>query len=212
MYSITGKRHIPELTLDWLPGYEGSAPVRVGQRRGGPVPVRRLRRARRRRLPGAVLRDALAQLTRGGRGTCRNSSPTSSNSAGGNPTRASGRCAASPSTSRTRRSWPGSPSTGSCGASGSSDSTGTSTGGSRSPTRSTPTSARTGSTRHAAASPSHYGTTAMDASLLMIPLVGFLPPDDPRIVATVHAVDGTRPRRRAAAALPDGRDPRRTAG
>jgi GH15 family glucan-1,4-alpha-glucosidase len=34
----------------------------------------------------------------------------------------------------------------------------------------------------------HYGSTAMDASLLMIPLVGFLPPDDPRIVATVHAV------------------------
>lgn len=33
-----------------------------------------------------------------------------------------------------------------------------------------------------------YGSTAMDASLLMIPLVGFLPPDDPRIVATVHEV------------------------
>ena len=33
-----------------------------------------------------------------------------------------------------------------------------------------------------------YGSTAMDASLLMIPLVGFLPPDDPRILATVHEV------------------------
>lgn len=33
-----------------------------------------------------------------------------------------------------------------------------------------------------------YGSTALDASTLMIPLVGFLPPDDPRVVATVEAV------------------------
>lgn len=30
MYGIDGRRRIPELTVDWLPGYEGSAPVRVG--------------------------------------------------------------------------------------------------------------------------------------------------------------------------------------
>jgi GH15 family glucan-1,4-alpha-glucosidase len=34
----------------------------------------------------------------------------------------------------------------------------------------------------------HYGTTALDASLLLAPLVDFLPPDDPRIVATVTAI------------------------
>jgi GH15 family glucan-1,4-alpha-glucosidase len=34
----------------------------------------------------------------------------------------------------------------------------------------------------------HYGTTALDASLLMIPLVGFLPPDDPRVGGTVDAI------------------------
>ncbi len=34
-----------------------------------------------------------------------------------------------------------------------------------------------------------YGNTAMDASLLMMPLVGFLPPDDERIINTVHEVD-----------------------
>jgi alpha,alpha-trehalase len=34
----------------------------------------------------------------------------------------------------------------------------------------------------------HYGTTALDASLLLAPLVGFLPPDDPRITATVNAI------------------------
>ena len=30
MYGIAGERRIPELELDWLPGYEGSLPVRVG--------------------------------------------------------------------------------------------------------------------------------------------------------------------------------------
>src|SRR5689334_11585304 len=34
----------------------------------------------------------------------------------------------------------------------------------------------------------HYGTTALDASLLLMPLVRFLPPDDPRIRATVMAI------------------------
>jgi Glucoamylase and related glycosyl hydrolases len=34
----------------------------------------------------------------------------------------------------------------------------------------------------------HYGTKALDASLLLAPLVRFLPPDDPRIVATVRAI------------------------
>ncbi|MFN2463960.1 MAG: glycoside hydrolase family 15 protein, partial [Candidatus Dormibacteria bacterium] len=34
----------------------------------------------------------------------------------------------------------------------------------------------------------HYGTTALDASLLLMPLFGFLPPDDPRMRATVMAI------------------------
>jgi alpha,alpha-trehalase len=34
----------------------------------------------------------------------------------------------------------------------------------------------------------HYGTTALDASTLLLPLIGFLPPDDPRIRATVLAI------------------------
>jgi GH15 family glucan-1,4-alpha-glucosidase len=33
-----------------------------------------------------------------------------------------------------------------------------------------------------------YGSTELDASTLLIPLVGFLPPDDPRAVGTVEAV------------------------
>ena len=34
----------------------------------------------------------------------------------------------------------------------------------------------------------HYETDALDASLLVIPLLGFLPPDDPRVRATVLAI------------------------
>lgn len=35
MYSIDGTRRIPELTLDWLSGYENSAPVRIGNDAAG---------------------------------------------------------------------------------------------------------------------------------------------------------------------------------
>ena len=35
----------------------------------------------------------------------------------------------------------------------------------------------------------HYGSTALDASALLIPLVRFLPPDDPRVRATVLAIE-----------------------
>ncbi len=34
----------------------------------------------------------------------------------------------------------------------------------------------------------HYDTDALDASLLLIPLLRFLPPDDPRLRATVDAI------------------------
>ena len=34
----------------------------------------------------------------------------------------------------------------------------------------------------------HYGTTALDASLLLVPLLRFLPPDDPRVRTTVLAI------------------------
>ncbi|MFF0247449.1 glycoside hydrolase family 15 protein [Streptosporangium sandarakinum] len=33
-----------------------------------------------------------------------------------------------------------------------------------------------------------YGSRELDAALLMIPMVGFLPPDDPRVVGTVEAI------------------------
>jgi GH15 family glucan-1,4-alpha-glucosidase len=35
----------------------------------------------------------------------------------------------------------------------------------------------------------YYGSDDLDASILMMPLVGFLPPEDPRVVSTVEAVE-----------------------
>ncbi|ORV08294.1 glycoside hydrolase family 15 protein [Mycobacterium celatum] len=35
MYSVDGTRRLPELTLDWLSGYEDSAPVRIGNEAAG---------------------------------------------------------------------------------------------------------------------------------------------------------------------------------
>ena len=77
---------------------------------------------------------------------------------------------------------------------------------------STTTSARAASTRRSAASCRRTARTQLDASLLLIPLVGFLPPDDPRVLGTVAAIergsssdglvlryDTRRDRRRAAA-------------
>ncbi len=34
----------------------------------------------------------------------------------------------------------------------------------------------------------YYGSRELDASVLLLPEVGFLPPDDPRVVSTVRAI------------------------
>ena len=49
--------------------------------------------------------------------------------------------------------------------------------------------AHAGSTLRAARSPSAYGSNDLDASALMIPLVGFLPPEDPRVAGTTAAIE-----------------------
>ena len=54
----------------------------------------------------------------------------------------------------------------------------------------------------------YYGATELDASLLMIPLVGFLPPEDPRVAATTAAIerelmDGGFVKRYRSAAAPE---------
>ena len=53
----------------------------------------------------------------------------------------------------------------------------------------------------------HYDTDALDASCLLMPLVRFLPPDDERVIATVHAIAEELTERRPRAALPRRRRP-----
>ncbi|MBN8910019.1 MAG: glycoside hydrolase family 15 protein, partial [Rhodospirillales bacterium] len=56
----------------------------------------------------------------------------------------------------------------------------------------------------------HYGAQTLDASLLLIPLVGFLPADDPRIAGTIAAIerelmeDGLVRRKPPSGAVPEG--------
>ena len=77
--------------------------------------------------------------------------------------------------------------------------------GGRCATRSTPRSAHKGFDPARGTFTQSYGSRELDAALLLIPMVGFLPPDDPRVIGTVEAIqrelmaDGLR------AALPGGR-------
>ena len=101
MYGVAGERRLDEYELDWLPGYEGSAPVRVGQRGVGAAAAGRVRRAHRRDLPGSAARH--------GSGSRRRLDPADgcrsggSGSTGGTPTTASGRFAVLGASSSTRR-------------------------------------------------------------------------------------------------------------
>ena len=58
MYGVAGERRLTELELDWLPGYDG-APGAHRQRRARAAPARRVRRARRRALAGRARRHAV---------------------------------------------------------------------------------------------------------------------------------------------------------
>ena len=52
-----------------------------------------------------------------------------------------------------------------------------------------PRSAARASTRNSVRSSQYYGSKRLDASLLLMPLVGFLPPDDPRVRGTIEAIE-----------------------
>ena len=56
MYGIAGERRLDEWTLDWLPGYEGSSPVRIGNAAAGQLQLD---------VYGEVM-DALHQARKGG--------------------------------------------------------------------------------------------------------------------------------------------------
>ena len=207
MYAVDGARRLPERTLEHLPGYAGSRPVRigngaVGQRQTdvlGEVmialehgPARAgvqhddnawaLQRVLRRRtwpdLAGARPRP-LGDPRRAAHG-----SPT--------PGRWSGRRSTARCTAVEEYGLPG---------------TGRASGG-RSATRSAPRCWSTASTPERNTFTQHYDTTEVDASLLVLPQVGFIDGDDPRMLGTIEAVEQDLMRDGLRAALPH-RDRRR---
>ena len=99
MYGVAGERRLAEHELDWLAGYEGSRPVRVGNAASGQLQLD---------VYGEVM--AALDVARGlgmepdpAAWRMQRHSWTGSSRTGASRTRASGRCAARGATSRTRR-------------------------------------------------------------------------------------------------------------
>ena len=183
MYGIDGRRDLTESTRDELSGLRRRAPGADRQRRLRPAPERRLRRGAR--LDPAA-HAAAASGCRGGCGRSCRRRPSARPRSGATPTRASGRPAASPSTTCRRSSCAGSRSTA---------------------PRSWPRSAATPSREAAWGATAdeiradilehgvsdgvlrqHYDTDALDASTLLAAIFGFLPGDDERLRKSVEAI------------------------
>ena len=186
MYGVAGERRLTELELAWLAGYEGSRPVRVGNAASEQFQLD---------VYGEVI-DALYQRARQAasrptttRGACSGELLEFLEPAGASPTRASGRSAARArhfthskvmawvafdravkTVEQLRPRRPGRPLAGAAG---------------DDPRR----GLREGYDPERGAFIQYYGSDRLDASLLMIPLVGFLPATDPRVVGTVAAIE-----------------------
>ncbi len=186
MYGLGGERRLTEWEVPWLPGYEGSSPVRIGNAASNQTQLD---------IYGEML-DAFYQtyvngLPPAAHGPFRSCKRCSViwRGYGAIPTRESGRCGAGHSISPIPRSWPGSPST------------------ERSRSRSGLTAATVVAQWREIRDAIHadvcakafdpelgsfvqaYGSKSLDASLLLLPLVGFLPPTDPRISGTIRAIE-----------------------
>ena len=180
-----GERHVPEWTVDWLSGYAGSTPVRIGNAAAGQLQLD---------IYGEVTDAFYHALARTGRfartGLCadlRAGRPLGAGLAGarrghlGDPRRAAALHALpghgvggvrprdpyrDPTGHRRRRL----------------------TGGVSFVTPSMPRCASAATSRRRGTFIQAYDTDALDASLLLMPLVGFLPHDDERVRRTVEAI------------------------
>ena len=203
MYGLAGERRLTELEVPWLPGYEGARPVRIGNGAHGQLQLDvygevmdALHQARLAGLAAdetgwALQRALLEHLEavwrepdegiweiRGGRRHFTFSKVMA--------WVAFDRAVKSAETFGLAR--PGRALAPSCA------------------TRSTPTSAATASTRELNAFVQAYGARQLDASLLLLPIVGFLPPEDPRMRGTVDGDRAAPARGRPRAPLRHGRD------
>ena len=185
MYGIRGERRLTEWEVPWLPGYEDRSRCASAMPRtincSSIFSARSWTRCTRRARAGLAPRNPA--------GTCNANSSRIWKRSGPSATRASGKCAAGASTSPIPRRWPGSPSTARSRARRNSICPGRSTAGARFASASMTTSARAASTTNSAVSCAAYGSKELDASLLLLPAIGFLPPEDPRIRGTIEAIE-----------------------
>ena len=65
MYGLAGERRLTEYDVPWLPGYEGSQPVRVGNAAHGQLSARRIRRGHGRAASGAPRRPPVPAMKTG---------------------------------------------------------------------------------------------------------------------------------------------------
>ena len=186
MYGVGGERMLPEVELPELEGYRGSRPGAHRQRGRGPVPARHLRRGGRHDLALPPLRRQDRAHRLGAAHRARRLRRAALDRAGrrhlGGPRAAPAlRLLEGDGVGGGRPRDP-------ARAAGSSDPV-RSSAGSRFGGRCARASRARGWTRRAAAFVQAFGSTAVDASALLIPEVGFVPRDDPRVRATVDRIE-----------------------
>ena len=184
MYGIAGERRLTEWEMPWLPGYEGSHAGAHRQRRARPAPARRLRRGDGRAAPGAARRPCRQRIRLG---PAAGVPVAPRDASGASRTRASGRVRGG------RRHFTYSKvmawvafdraikSAEEFGAA-----TARSSAGAGWRDEIHDDVCRTASIASWAASSSPTASKELDASLLLMPVVGFLPPEDPRVRGTVR--------------------------
>ena len=196
MYGVAGERRLPEWELPWLPGYEGS--------RAGPHRQRRARASSSSTCIGEVARRAALRAGAPGSKPTRTRWRVDGNlvefleSAWRSPTKASGRCAGPRRhfTHSKVMAWVALDRAVKAAERFGLDG----------PRRALAQRPRRRFTRRCAANGFDAGRRRvravlrrdlLDASLLMIPLVGFLPATDPRMLGTVAAIEQAPHERRA---------------
>ena len=189
-------------------GLRGLEPGTHRQRRGRAVPARRLRRGRSTPSTWAAS-SASRRTTRAGASSATSSSTSSTT--GASPTRASGRCAAHAATSPTRRCSPGWRMDRAVRAVEKFGLEGPLERWREVRDEIHADVLEKGFDTERNTFTQYYGSKELDASLLMMPLVHFLPATDERMRGTVAAIKRELMRRRLRAALPERPDRRRPA-
>jgi GH15 family glucan-1,4-alpha-glucosidase len=184
LYGVAGERRMHEYEIDWLPGYKNSRPVRIGNAAYYQLQLDVFGWA----MDACTAPAAMASTSPKPAGACKRRCCATWRSFGASPTRASGRCAAIPSTSCIPRSCAGWPSTGPSRRLSASGSKGRSTTGAiprHHPCRGLRAGLRQGCRRLR----SGLWRAPSRRRALLIPIVGFLPAKDPRVLSTTAAIE-----------------------